>query len=243
MIPVSRRAVLKGSGLAGLLVLLPAGFLDVCSGISAASAPKIFSDHQASTVREATARLIPGPTDDPAEKGHPGAREADVTRYIETMLGALSFRPAEIFASGPFSTRGGSTTDDMASYIGLTAAQADAWSKRLAGLKRQYAAGVVALDRLADGDFIAAPAATKDSVLAKDPDGFRTLLFTHAIEGMYSAPEYGGNADLVGWHGIDFPGDRLPEGYTATEVSTSDGPDVYVPTGIGEQLLGLIQSS
>lgn len=243
MIPVSRRAVLKGSGLAGLFVLLPAGYVEASSGISAANSPRIFSDHQSSTVREATARLIPGPTDDPAEHGHPGAREADVTRYIEAMLGALSFRPAELFASGPFSNRGGSTTDDMAGFVGLTPAQADAWSKRLAGFKRQYADGVVALDRLAGGDFIAAPVATKDSVLAKDPDGFTTLLFTHAIEGMYAAPEYGGNADLVGWHEIDFPGDRLPDGYTPREVSTSDGPDVYVPTGVGEQLLGLIQSS
>ncbi len=159
------------------------------------------------------------------------------------MLGALSFRPAEVFASGPFSNRGGSTTDDMATFIGLTPAQASAWSKRTAGLREQYAAGIVELDHLADGDFVTAPAATKDSILGKDPNGFTTLLFTHAIEGMYSAPEYGGNADLVGWKEIDFPGDRLPDGYTPTEVSASDGPDVYIPSGIGEQLLGLIQSS
>jgi hypothetical protein len=226
-----------------LLVLLPAGFLDACARTSVAISPKIFSDHQASIVREATARLIPGPTDDPSEKGHPGAREANVTRYIETMLGALSFRPAEIFASGPFSNRGGNSTDDMATFIGLTPAQASAWSRRLARLREQYARGIVALDHLADGDFVAAPHATKDSILAQDPNGFTTLLFTHAIEGMYSVPEYGGNAALVGWHEIDFPGDRLPDGYTPTEVSTSDGPDVYVPSGVGEKLLGLIQSS
>ena len=243
MVPVSRRSVLKGSGLAGLLVLLPAGFLDACTRNSGTSSPRVFSDHQSSVVREATARLIPGPTEDPSEKGHPGAREANVTRYIETMLGALSFHPAEIFASGPFSNRGGSTTDDMATFIGLTPAQSAAWSKRIAGLREQYASGIVALDKLAGGDFVAVPAATKDAILGKDPSGFATLLFTHAIEGMYSAPEYGGNADLVGWHEIDFPGDRLPDGYTPTEVSTSDGPDVYVPSGIGKQLLGLIESS
>jgi hypothetical protein len=226
-----------------LLVLLPAGFLEACTRTSATSAPHIFSDHQSTVVREATARLIPGPTDDPAEKGHPGAREANVTRYIETMLGALSFRPAEIFASGPFSNRGGSTSDDMATFIGLSPAQASGWSKRIATLRQEYRHGIVALDRLAGGDFATAPPATKDSILAKDPNGFATLLFTHAIEGMYSAPEYGGNVDLVGWREIDFPGDRLPDGYTATEVSASDGPDVYIPSGIGEKLLGLIQSS
>jgi len=159
------------------------------------------------------------------------------------MLGALSFRPAVIFASGPFSRRGGASTDDMASFIGLTPAQTHAWSARLARLKDQYVTGIGELDRLAEGDFVTAPVATKDSILAKDPNGFTTLLFTHAIEGMYSIPEYGGNADLVGWHEIDFPGDRLPEGYTPREVSTSDGPDVYVPSDVGERLVGLIESS
>jgi hypothetical protein len=235
--------VLKGSGLAGLVVLFPAGFLEACTRAAAAASPAVFSDHQATVVREASARLIPGPSDEPSERGHPGAREANVTRYIETMLGALSFRPAEIFASGPFSDRGGSTTDDMATFIGLTPAQSYSWSKQLAQLREQYASGIAALDRLADGDFATVPAATKDVALAKDPNGFTMLLFTHAIEGMYSVPEYGGNADLVGWHEIDFPGDRLPKGYTPAEVSTSDGPDVYFPTGVGEQLLGLIQSS
>ncbi len=243
MPPLSRRSVLKGSGLAGLLVLLPAGFLEASARTSAASSPSVFSEHQSSVVREATARLIPGPMDDPLEKGHPGAREANVTRYIETMLGALSARPAEIFAGGPFSSRGGSTTDDMATFIGLTPAQAYGWAKRLARLKGQYASGTAALDRLAGGDFVTATAATKDATLVKDPDGFATLLFTHAIEGMYSAPEYGGNADLVGWREIDFPGDRLPVGYSPAEVSRSDGPDIYAPSGVGQRLVNLIESS
>lgn len=103
---MSRRSVLKGTGLAGLLALLPTGFLEACTRSSAASSATVFSDRQAAVVREATARLIPGPSDDSSEVGHPGAREANVTRYIETMLGAFSFRPAEIFASGPFSNRG-----------------------------------------------------------------------------------------------------------------------------------------
>ena len=197
--------------MAGLLALLPSGFLEASGTASAANTPMVLSDHQASVVREATARLIPGPTDDPSERGHPGAREANVTRYIITMLGALSYRPAAIFAGGPFSNRGGNATDDMATFIGLTPAQAHGWSKRLTDLREQYATGIAELDRLADGDFVGASAETKDDILAKDPKGFMSLLFTHAIEGMYSAPEYGGNADLVGWHGIDFPGDRLPD--------------------------------
>ena len=62
-----------------------------------------FTEHQAAVVEAATARIAPGPEDDPAEAGHPGAREADVTGYIDTMLGALDDQ--DIFAGGPWSNR------------------------------------------------------------------------------------------------------------------------------------------
>ena len=61
---------------------------------------------------------------------------------------------------------------------------------------------------MAGGDFTAVSTEMMDGILAQDPDGFMTLLFGHAIEGMYSAPEYGGNRDLVDWHEIAWPGDR-----------------------------------
>ncbi|MGO9455435.1 MAG: gluconate 2-dehydrogenase subunit 3 family protein [Acidimicrobiales bacterium] len=241
---LSRRTVLKGSGLIGLAALLPADFIEGCASAAGASGGlRVLDAHQAAVVRAATARLIPGPQDDSIERGHPGAREANVTRYIDTMLGALSVSPAEVYADGPFSNRAGNPTDDMATFIGLTAAQKVGWSERLAGLRRQYERGVADLDRLAGGDFAAATPQTQDAVLGKNPKGFTQLLLTHAIEGMYSAPEYGGNANLVGWEEIKFPGDRQPTGYTDREVSDSDGPDVYVPSGVGQQLLKLIQSS
>jgi hypothetical protein len=82
-----------------------------------------------------------------------------------------------------------------------------------------------------------------DEILAQDPAGFMTLLFSHAIEGMYSAPEYGGNSHLVGWHEISWVGDRQPLGFTDAEVTLSDGPDVYVPHGIGKQLVDLLSNS
>ena len=78
---------------------------------------------------------------------------------------------------------------------------------------------------MAGGDFTKLGAYKMDEILAQDPGGFMSLLFTHAIEGMYSVPEYGGNKDLVGWHEISWPGDRQPIGYTDKEVTYSDGPD------------------
>lgn len=257
MNPISRRQLLTRGGLAGLAVLLPAELFAACDGTSSptptatttapipghAHAWLVFSAHEAAVVEEATARLIPGPHDDPAESGHPGAREAGVVHYIDTMLGALSLSPAAVFAGGPFSDRHGAMTDDMASFIGLSPAEAHGWRLRLAGLRSSYAKGISDLDHLSGGSFLLASRSRRDAALASDPHGFMSLLFTHAIEGMYSAPEYGGNRGQVGWRDISFPGDVQPKGFTDAEVTDSDGPDAYHPTGTAAKLLGLAQGS
>jgi len=248
MTVVHRRSVLKTAGLAGLAVLLPPELLAACSTLASKSGPKghgflVFDAHQAKVVEEATARLIPGPHDDPSEKGHPGAREANVTQYIDTMLGALTVVPQKVFAGGPFSDRAGAPIDEMARFLRLTPAQVRGWTTRLSTLRSQYREGVTTLDKMAGGDFTTSSAYKMDEILAQDPGGFMDLMFGHAIEGMYSAPEYGGNGDLVGWHEISWQGDRQPIGYTDKQVSLSDGPDVYVPTGVGKQLLTLLTTS
>ena len=252
--PLDRRRVLKGAGFVGLGLLIPSELLDACTKTASSVSPSsviqtgkhretvVLTAHEASVVEEATARLIPGPSDDPSDPD-PGARDAQVTRYIDTMLGALSRVPPPIFGGGPFSNRDGSKTDDFADFLPLTPVQYAAWSKRLAGLKQSYSAGVSALDRLAGGDFVTAPPSGQDRALVKNPSGFTTLLFTHAIEGMYSTPEYGGNAGAVGWQSIGFPGDVQPRGYDAVRVSDSDGPDPYTPSAISTKVLKLLQST
>ena len=245
-----RRQVLQAAGLAGLAILVPPELLAACSapaptatGQASDQSFLVFDSHQAKVVEEATARLIPGPHDDLSEVGHPGAREANVTRYIDTMLGALTLSPARIFAGGPFSSRAGWPVDDMAKFLRLTPAQTYGWASRLAVLRARYREGLKTLDEMAGGDFTSVSAARMDEILAQDAGGFMTLLFGHAIEGMYSAPEYGGNAGLVGWHEISWPGDRQPRGYSDGQVTLSDGPDLYVPEGIGAQLLQLLATS
>ena len=245
-----RRQVLQAAGFAGLAVLLPPELLAACSppastatGRASGRSFLVFDAHEAEVVEEATARLIPGPRDDPSETGHPGAREANVTRYIDTMLGALTLSPAKIFAGGPFSIRGGGPVDDMARFLRLTPAQTYGWTRRLELLRARYREGLKTLDEMAGGDFTSVGAARMDEVLAQDAGGFMTLLFGHTIEGMYSAPEYGGNEGLVGWREISWPGDRQPRGYSDAQVTLSDGPDPYEPKGIGKQLLQLLATS
>src|SRR4051794_37698736 len=66
---------------------------------------RFLSKHQAAVVTEATARLVPGPSDDPAEAGHPGAREAGVVWFIDGLLSAFDHDPPTIFAGAPWSDR------------------------------------------------------------------------------------------------------------------------------------------
>ena len=214
---------------------------------SASSAPvlRFFTSHQAAVVTDATARIVPGPSDDPAEAGHPGAREAGVTDYIDTMLGALGSLQESagapvppIFAGGPWSNRHTSGPDLMASFVPLDAVTRIAWRQRLAGWRQQYARGIATLDKLAGGDFTKASPADQDKILASsEASTFLALLFEHTIEGMYSNPEYGGNRGQAGWKDIGYPGDSQPRGYAPDEVSRSDGPDPVENTGVVAEAL------
>ena len=215
------------------------------SSASSSSALRFFTAHQAAVVEAATARIAPGPDDDPAEAGHPGAREADVTGYIDTMLGALGAVldgavPA-VFAGGPWSNRHTSGPDLMARFVALDPVARIAWRKRLTGWQQQYRQGIAALDRAAGGDFTKVSHARQDKILVSSPvSSFTALLFEHTIEGLYSAPEYSGNRGLTGWKEIGFPGDIQPRGYSADEVSRSDGPDPVDNTGIVASVIKLL---
>jgi hypothetical protein len=230
--------------------------LPVAAGLAACtSSPKrkpqpaalgFFTEHQAAVVEAATARIAPGPRDDPAEAGHPGAREAGVTGYIDTILGALNhgvLQHDQVFAGGPWSNRHTSGPDLMARFTPLSPVAQIAWRKRLTTWQTQYTNGISQLDKLAGGDFTKKPPAQQDKILAtKSVSEFTSLLFEHTIEGLYASPEYGGNRNLTGWKEIGFPGDIQPRGYSADEVERSDGHDPVGTdnTGIVADVLKLL---
>jgi hypothetical protein len=225
--------------------------VDGCtSPVSPARTLHFFTAQQAAVVEAATARIAPGPADDPAEAGHPGAREAGVTGYIDVMLaqlgalddaGSSPSSPPLIFAGGPWSNRHTSGPDLMARFIALDPVARIAWQKRLQGWQQQYRTGIATLDKLAGGDFATASQAKQDKILASSSAStFMALLYEHTIEGLYSAPEYGGNRGLVGWKDIAFPGDIQPRGYTPEEVTGSDGHDPVDNTGVVADVLKLL---
>jgi len=219
---VPRRAVIAA---------IPVGVASAAvSGCTSSGPPtsgfRFFTSHQGAVVEEATARIAPGPHDDPAEAGHPGAREAGVVYYIDGMLSALDGTVPRVFAGGPWSDRHASGPDHMASFIALDPVTRIAWHKRITGWQQQYKQGIAQLDKLAGRDFSTAGAAKQDKILAKPAvSGFLSLLFEHTIEGLYASPEYGGNRGLAGWQEIGYPGDSQPRGYSSAQVAQSDGRD------------------
>jgi Gluconate 2-dehydrogenase subunit 3 len=182
---------------------------------------RYLDDHEYAVIEAACARLIP--TDD-----DPGAREAGVVDYIDGLLGAFTTDPPLIWAGGPFSGRFGGEAS-FSTFQRLTPREELAWRTRIEGSRgipeRERLGPVVGLqDRYTEGiadlgaDFCEVTGDEQDRRLRHHKE-FTALLYEHACEGMYGAPEYGGNRDLVGWRNIDFAGDVQPRGYTDVEVS------------------------
>src|SRR3984957_7852636 len=155
-----RRVVITGipAAVAAAAALGSAGCTPTAASTSGTGrSPRFFSRHQAAVIADATARIAPGPGDDPAEAGHPGAREAGVTGYIDAMLGALTVTEADdathatiagpvpvIFAGGPWSSRHAPGPDPMASFVALDPVSRIAWRKRLTGWGGRKPTGIAA---------------------------------------------------------------------------------------------------
>jgi hypothetical protein len=186
--------------------------------------PVWFSEAEHAVVAAACERLIPA-----IEGVGPGARRAGVADYIDRTLGAFTFDPPRIWAGGPFSGRHGGAAS-FADFEPLPPYAELAWRMRIegsqgirerefngpvVGWQERYREGLAALG----GDFASVDDEEQDRRLEAAPEAFRELLHQHACEGMYAAPEYGGNRDLVAWQAIGFLGDVEPRGWTDAEVS------------------------
>jgi hypothetical protein len=183
--------------------------------------PVFFSGTEYRVIEAACARLIPTDED-------PGATEAGVADYIDGYLGAFSFDPPRIWAGGPFSGRFGGAPG-FAAFHRLTPLDELAWRTRIEGSlgrpEREWNGPVVGLQeryrgglQLLGEDFADVGPDEQDQRLVAHKD-FTALLYEHACQGMYGAPEYGGNRGLVGWGYIDYLGDVQPRGYSDEEVS------------------------
>ena len=135
--------------------------------------------------------------------------------YIDGLLGAFLVDPPRIWAGGPTSGRHGGTAA-FARFHRLSALDELAWRTRIEGSRgipeREFN-GPVEGCRSATGrawpasdpSFLStSPPRTKTSACGPS-EGSRRSLYEHCCEGMYGAPEYGGNR---GGGGVG--GHRLP---------------------------------
>jgi len=234
MDPVLNRRQFIRVGLYGTAVLvLPAGCHDSASEIDRPEPGRFFDSHQHETVRALAGLIIP-------EDQDPGAVTARVADYVDFLLGAFTVDPPRIYAAGPYSGRQGGD-NGFEVYLPLSRVKEIAWRNTIEGsqgiaerefngpvkgLQDIYSEGIKALDALSQGrfqsDFKILDPWRQESIFTRADQEFHGVVFDHAVEGMYAAPEYGGNADCAGWGYIHYEGDRQPIGYTRRQVEEPD---------------------
>jgi hypothetical protein len=198
---------------------------------------RFFDNQQYETVDALTGFIIP-------EDQDPGAVSARVVDYIDFLLGAFKVDPPRIYAAGPFSGRHGGE-NGFSVYLPLSRVKEISWRvhiegsekavpkwetltgrRPIKGLQEIYTEGIEELESTSERRFRARfkdLAPKQQGVVWRWMDAtFRDTVFEHTVEGMYAAPEYGGNQDLVGWKYIHYEGDRQPIGYTRKQIEEPD---------------------
>lgn len=141
----------------------------------------------------------------PSDALGPGAREAGVTRYIDGQLAGAWGAGADQYRQGPWGDSspqlGHQSPLNPQQIYRLGMAAVDEWcaqhhDARFAALSASLQVQV--LQSLQHG--------TLDCRAPPDPRFFFALLWRSTLEGFFSDPIYGGNADKAGWKLIGFPG-------------------------------------
>jgi hypothetical protein len=173
---------------------------------------QFLTPHEYEVVRELADRLLP------AHGEFGGAGEAGAADYIDLTLGAFNFDPPRIWAGGPYSGRyGGDAGFDE--FLPLSRLEALAWRTRIEGSRgiaaREWNGPVRGWQEI----YREGIAALGDDLELDGQPELAQLLFEHACEATYGAPEYGGNRDLLGWRAIAYEGDVQPRGWSDAEVT------------------------
>lgn len=181
---LTRKTFLRRAGAIGVAGSLPAGFVarEAASQPATAAAPQREA-LEALSRREADIVDAIAARLIPSDANGPGASEAKVGRYIDRALaGALSSaRPS--YALNTIAVDRYAKALFGASFTNLTAEQQDAI---LTNMEANTAPGFTPNSRT-----------------------FFLLIRTHAIQGMFGDPYYGGNDNAIGWKLIGFPGIKL----------------------------------
>jgi gluconate 2-dehydrogenase gamma chain len=141
---------------------------------------RFLTEAEARAVHAACARIFP------SDENGPGATEANVIVYIDRQLAGPWGKDKYRYTKGPW-------IESLAEhgYQGKENPQ------------EIYRAGIPKLG----ADFAAISPAEQDKRLrTMERTTFFRILRTHTLEGMFSDPLHGGNAGLIGWQLIGYPG-------------------------------------
>lgn len=143
---------------------------------------RFFTEQEALIVAAAAERIFP------SDESGPGAREAGVVIYIDRQLAGPYGKDRYRYTQPPF--------EDGRPELGY---QGKATPREI---YRETIKTLEGFDRLAQG--------RQDDILAGiESTVFFQLLRTHTIEGMFCDPVHGGNAGMIGWQLIGYPGPRM----------------------------------
>jgi hypothetical protein len=144
-------------------------------------------------------------------------------------------------ATGTPSTR--FPADNFAQFIPLTRLQLMSWRVQVlgsaavqgadfnagllqpvVGWRDQYRTGIADVQAKSmqkfGMDFAALTSSQQDTVISAADPMFVDTITGHVLEGMFCAPEYGGNTDRIGWQLIGYDGDSQPLGYSIFDETT-----------------------
>lgn len=151
----------------------------------------------------------------PSDESGPGAKEAGVIIYIDRQLAGPYGRDRYRYTKGPF-------IDSVPEH----------GYQGKANPQEIYREGV----QLLGEGFANLEGAKQDERLrAIERTFFFQMLRTHTIEGMFSDPMHGGNASLIGWQLIGYPGPLMSY---RDEINKYDGQPWRRKPMTLEQILG-----
>jgi gluconate 2-dehydrogenase gamma chain len=181
---VSRRTLLARAALIGAGAVIPADALfRRATGASPQSSAGSADAWETLTAAEAATLEAMTARLIPSDETGPGAREARAVRYIDRALGGALADARGSYQSGLAAVDAYARSSKGAVFVQLSDADQDAV---LRDMETNTAAG-----------FSSGAAA------------FFNLVRAHTIQGTFSDPFYGGNANFAGWDLIAYPGVRL----------------------------------
>jgi gluconate 2-dehydrogenase gamma chain len=187
---LSRAQLMRRAGMLGAAAALPgaAAAAPAVADAAASDALKALTAAEATTLDAVLNRLFP------TDATGPGAKEANVLRYIDWALaGDLAvFRGP--YASALAAIDAYATQTYGAAFAALTTVQQDQLLSNM-----EAGSPESTINNKSNPQIGFAPSST----------AVFEMIRTHAVQGMFGDPAHGGNVGFVGWNLVRFPGPRL----------------------------------